>query len=68
MKSLDKNWKYIFNLSGIYTQNVNKKIQYYGCSILIIKRTCSGAEQRIILEPPQKSKFKLCLLFVYILV
>ena len=39
-------------------KNVNKHIQYYGCSMIIIKRTCSGAEQRIILDPPQYSPQK----------
>ena len=33
-------------------RNVNKHIQYYGCSMIIMKRSCSGAEQRFFLDPP----------------
>ena len=34
-------------------KHVNKQTQYYGCSMIPFLRTCSGAEQRIILDPPQ---------------
>ena len=66
--AMSKNYKWesrleliicIYLIQAVFiVKHVNKQIQYYGCSRILLLRTCSGAEQRIILYPPQYSPQK----------